>query len=154
MKLSDNINLRPVTEADCDVLFAWANDAETRKNSFSSDPIPYEMHVDWFSKKMMSPTTYMLMAECKNSPVGLIRFEVSGTVAELSFVVARGARGQGVGSFLLRFGRRELLQLNPAISVVTGKVKYGNIPSIKAFEKAGFGIKEQNTDYIEFEITL
>ena len=41
---------RYVKEADRELLFTWANDAETRRQSFSSDPITWDEHVAWFAR--------------------------------------------------------------------------------------------------------
>ncbi|MBI4644486.1 MAG: UDP-2,4-diacetamido-2,4,6-trideoxy-beta-L-altropyranose hydrolase, partial [Deltaproteobacteria bacterium] len=51
----ETITLRAAVKDDCRMLWEWANDPEVRKNSFSSDPIPWEQHVSWFESKLRDP---------------------------------------------------------------------------------------------------
>lgn len=45
-----NIYLRNASCSDMDILYKWANDPDTRLNAFSTDPIPYAVHKEWFQK--------------------------------------------------------------------------------------------------------
>jgi len=44
--------LRRVEEADCSLLWEWANEPEVRSASFSSTPIAWDEHREWFTKKL------------------------------------------------------------------------------------------------------
>ena len=45
--------------ADADVLWRWANDPETRQNSFNTSPILYEEHVAWLSPILATAAAYL-----------------------------------------------------------------------------------------------
>ena len=47
-----NVKLRTVKKEDVDILYEWANDPITRKNSFSEERIEYITHVNWFNSCM------------------------------------------------------------------------------------------------------
>ena len=46
--LDDAVRLRRAEANDSRMIWSWANDPLTRAVSFSSDPIPWESHVEWF----------------------------------------------------------------------------------------------------------
>lgn len=48
--MSGGYYLRAVEEADRELLFEWANDGETRRESFSQAPITWEEHAAWFAR--------------------------------------------------------------------------------------------------------
>lgn len=48
--MSGGYYLRAVEEADRELLFEWANDEETRRESFSQAPITWEEHAAWFAR--------------------------------------------------------------------------------------------------------
>ncbi|MDD4249869.1 MAG: UDP-2,4-diacetamido-2,4,6-trideoxy-beta-L-altropyranose hydrolase, partial [Methanosarcina sp.] len=47
-----SLRVRHARPSDEALLLAWANDPETRQNSFSSDPIPAEKHHCWFRNRL------------------------------------------------------------------------------------------------------
>ncbi|MEK7218316.1 MAG: UDP-2,4-diacetamido-2,4,6-trideoxy-beta-L-altropyranose hydrolase, partial [Patescibacteria group bacterium] len=49
---SASLRLRPATVGDGRTLWEWANDPTVRASAFSSDPIPWEEHMQWFGKKL------------------------------------------------------------------------------------------------------
>src|SRR5438105_158086 len=73
-----NLVWREARQADADVLWRWANDRETRQNSFSRSPIPYAAHV------------------------GQVRFDIADGVAEIGITVAPERRGRGYGKAMLQ----------------------------------------------------
>ena len=53
--------LRKAGWGDADLLFAWANDKDVRKNSFSERQITYEEHKSWFRKKILDRDTQVYL---------------------------------------------------------------------------------------------
>ena len=136
------IKLRIVTEEDCEVLWLWANDPEVRRCSFTGGSIEWVDHVNWFNKKLKDPDTVHFMGvDSKGEPVGQVRFDIRGKMAEVSISVASGIRGRGCGTILLEKGVRELLRTKPDLTPF-GLIKLSNKPSLKAFMKAGFKIEK------------
>ncbi|MGH9508910.1 MAG: UDP-2,4-diacetamido-2,4,6-trideoxy-beta-L-altropyranose hydrolase, partial [Terriglobales bacterium] len=54
------LRLRRATEQDCRLLWEWANDPDTRANSFSSELIPWDDHQRWFRAKLSDPACLLL----------------------------------------------------------------------------------------------
>lgn len=146
---NSNAELRAVSEKDSELLFRWANDPEVRNNSFNSDPILWEDHTAWFSKKLSDEDTKMYILYDNNIPVGQVRCALSeNACAEIGYSVGSAFRGHGYGTYLLSL-------LYAHISAETnwekliGKVKKENIASQKAFEKAGYE-KTELEEFIQY----
>jgi len=87
---------------DAALLWRWANDAETRRNAFDPSPIPYDRHVGWLERRLASDATRLMIFSDDAGPVGQVRFDVDGGVAEIDIAIAPERRGQGLGAAMLR----------------------------------------------------
>lgn len=141
-ELAGQLFFRPVQEADCEVLWRWANDPEVRECSYDENPIPWEEHRDWFSRKLSDPSSKIFVAEDGEGPVGQVRFDVVGDVAVISVVVDPEKRGRGHGTDLLKRGTERYIQ-TAEVPRVDAYIKKGNEASIRAFEKAGYRFREE-----------
>src|SRR4051794_2784713 len=95
------MSLRPANADDVEVLFIWANDPVTRAQSFSSDPIPWEGHVAWFSRVLADPDRVIWLLEDRGVPVGSIRFDAEGERAVVSVQISPEHRKRGFGHRLV-----------------------------------------------------
>jgi UDP-2,4-diacetamido-2,4,6-trideoxy-beta-L-altropyranose hydrolase len=139
----DRLRLRPARPGDAELLWQWANDPVIRQSAFSQDPIPWKEHLAWFQKKLRSSDTVILLAfDAEDEPVGQIRFDrdASGS-AEIDLHLSPAQRGKGYGQDVLTAGI-ERMRRTRTVRRFSATVKEGNTPSIRAFEKAGFRLKE------------
>jgi RimJ/RimL family protein N-acetyltransferase len=144
--------VRAVTEADVDLLFEWSNDPVTRRNSFSSDPIPFEHHQQWLSKLLGDPLqrAYLLV---NPEPIGLVRFRIGSAEpcqAELSYSIGPQHRGKRLATPLLRLGIEQLRQDLGAPVALLARVKHDNEPSIRALRQAGFELQPGSAEDLVF----
>ena len=133
------LKIRSEAADDCRLLWQWANDPEVRNASFSSDPIGWEEHVDWFRSKRQDPQCRMYILSDKNDrPVGQVRFELQddGT-AEVDISIALEQREHGYGAQALRLACACFFSTADAAQAVA-YVKPDNLPSLRAFANAGF----------------
>ena len=140
----EKLLLREVKDTDCDMLFQWANDTETRKNSFHTDKILYENHVGWFQEKLQNPDCQIFILMREGNEVGQIRLDWNKNVGEISFDIASKYRGLGLGSQILK-----LVEVYARRKILFGKVKKGNIASSRCFEKNQYEKKEM-PEWIEY----
>lgn len=143
---------RKVTEADTERLYVWANDPVTRAQSFSKEPISWEMHCAWFAQKMLDRRCFHYILEIGNEPVGVLRLDFcgpAGCVADaanasgknayrISYSVAPGQRGHGYGKKLLQLAEYHAVMDIPDCAMLLGEVKASNVASVKCFEDRGF----------------
>lgn len=130
--------LREARMSDAALIWRWANDRETRENSFSRAPIPYADHVAWFERRLGSTATRIWIGTDGDEPVGQVRFDVAGDVAEVGITVAPERRGRGYGRAMLALGIRRLREeagggVRPRASVLDR-----NAASLRLFKACGF----------------
>jgi len=140
--LNRAVRLRTTRAEDCRMIWEWANDAETRRFSFSTDPIPWERHLEWFNSKLSSSNCYFYLAlDRDDAPVAQIRFDLNEATkdeATVSITVAPHQRGKGYGAAVIEAGSEKFCATSTA-KVIHAYVKPENAASIHAFEKAAYG---------------
>ena len=139
-----DITLREAKEKDIDILFKWANDEEVRKNSLNTNKISFSEHEKWFRRKMEDVNTHIYIIEINGEKAGVIRLEKKASATYISYSVDKAFRNMGIGKSAL-----ELIKKYNKNTILIGIVKKNNLPSIKAFIKAGFLEKEKDS-YYEF----
>lgn len=143
------LKLRPARQDDCWLLWKWANDPAVRAASFHGESISHDEHAAWFARRLQGADSLIYLAEDSHGvPIGQFRVEWDaekcGTV---SISIAPEWRGSGIASFLISraaqaaFHKTRLLWLK-------AKIKPDNIPSLRAFEKAGFSDFKKSGDSI------
>ena len=131
--------LREATKEDCTLLFRWANDPEVRLTSLSPEPIDWDDHVVWLTKKLIDPSCHIFIASnTEGVPVGQIRFDVQqdGSAA-IDVHIAGESRGRGYGTSLI-VEALDRLFCSTDIRIVHAYQRPENTASIRVFEKAGF----------------
>jgi len=116
---------------------AWLeirNDPEARFWSRVPAEIDPLAHAVWFRSALASPASVLRVAEEAGKVVGYARFEL-GLVGTVSFGVAAPARGQGIGTDLLRVLDEAAEGTDVTLSAW---VHPSNIPSIRAFLRVGY----------------
>lgn len=147
--------VRRARMADAAVLWEWANDPATRSSAFSTDPIPWESHVQWFERKLADPRAMVYVAEDHDGLIGQIRFDAGdGDDAEVDVTVAPSRRGRGLGAPLVAAGVEQLGRDRPSWSAVA-IVKQDNVASRRSFIVAGFeetgSVRLGGHDVVRFE---
>lgn len=130
--------LRPVRVEDKDILLRWANDVETRKNSFSTHIISSDEHEKWFDMVLRSSdiSQYIMMDE--STAVGQIRADIDGEKAEISYSIAHEYRGNGYGTLIIELMIEMIKEDHPNVNSVVARVKPENKASIACFQKNDF----------------
>ena len=167
--------LRPATPTDCDQYFEWANDPEVRANSFSCEPIQYDVHVRWFYRKLdfknqlwvLTQTTSTashlaehcgrridfdldipgtIECECDHIPIGQIRLQQELDHTEIHYSIAKEHRGQGNGRRMIQMALFEVKTWP-----VVAQVKQSNRASRAIFDKLDFQIIATTSDSITYQ---
>lgn len=136
--LSFDISLQKARWSDRDLLLEWANDPQTRSNSFNSVAILRDEHEKWLAAKLKDPHCVMYVASDHQAvPIGVTRFDVEGDKALISINLTGHSRGKGLGSRIIAEACGRLFDELP-VEVVEARIKEENIASLRAFRKAGF----------------
>jgi RimJ/RimL family protein N-acetyltransferase len=148
---NNEIYLRFAELEDLNDLFKWRNDESTRQASFNTDEISFEEHKKWFEETLADPKRNLfILCDKKCNKLGQIRFDKKNDVADINVTINPNYRNQGIGSLAL-FKASHIYIHNFGGKQVIAKVKKDNTASLKAFQKAGFQIHEDFTDYIELQ---
>jgi len=134
----EEFGLRPVTEADFELLWRWVNDPVTRDNSFESGPIPWDRHESWCQTKLHDPQCHFLVvASAQLGEMGCVRFDLNHREATISVSLSPHARGRGLGARVIARACERMFSAADA-KTVHAFIKPDNAASIAAFKKAGF----------------
>jgi UDP-2,4-diacetamido-2,4,6-trideoxy-beta-L-altropyranose hydrolase len=132
------LRLRRASEDDCRLVWEWAKDPDVRAVSFSSEPIPWEQHIQWFKSKIDDPhCIFYIAVNSDDMPIGQARYDREGNQAIVSISIDRRFRGKGYGSRLIWLASREAFDVS-GTDTIHAYVKQGNEASVRAFVKAGF----------------
>ena len=150
LELELNTQFRLATMKDVQLYFDWANDKNTRQQSFSSEPIPFQEHSEWFVGKMNNGKCRLYVMEYKGVSVGQIRFDIEDNKAKISYSLDANYRGKGLGRFLLKGGMKKVKEDLPAVEQIIGYVKSDNHASVYVFQKLNFVKNENAKSNFEF----
>jgi RimJ/RimL family protein N-acetyltransferase len=142
---ADDYEVRRAHENDGFLLWLWANNTETRKNSFTPQSIAWWTHEQWYGRILKSPDCRIWILEHRHIPVGQIRYErLNAATAQISFSVAPRFRGKGMGARLLDLtmvmAGREL-----GVNYAQGVTFADNEASRRAFLRANFRPVEEKS---------
>jgi len=144
---SHQLSLRPAEEGDCELLWQWRNEENTRRWSFNTDYVPYEEHKNWFLSKLNSADSEVLIVSDKSKrKIGQVRFDISPDgSAEVDISISVKERNKSYGSAALRLACQYALRKFNMAKVVA-HIREENKASISAFTKAGF-INKRSLDF-------
>lgn len=135
--LEPSVTLRDATAEDAGLLFAWANDPETRRQSFTTEPIGWDTHVAWLERVLADPNRDLWIGVLDDgTPVGQVRLDYEDDRAEISYSVAPAHRGKRVSIPMVRAACRR------SNVPVVAEIKAGNEPSLRLCRAAGFVVVE------------
>lgn len=139
MSEKNNFNLRKAIKSDVKIIFDLTNEDEVRENSINTDPIIWENHVKWFNEKLNDNDYLILIAEDEpNQFVGQVRYEFENTQAIVSISIAPDFRGLDLAAPIITDSAKFLFKSNEKVETILAYIREINIPSLKAFEQAGY----------------
>jgi len=139
--VEDQLKFRAVRVDDCDLVFSWINDSNTRLNSFQGSPIHYDSHVEWFLNRVArvnEPYLIFYTQEKHENAVGQVRFDRKPEGLVVGITVAPEHRRKGLASIMLRLAVNYLRNNLNLTEPFRAWIKVENLPSSKAFTAAGF----------------
>lgn len=130
-----SFDIRHVTINDAKLLFDWANDANTRQNSFNSEPIHWDDHVNWLQNRLARTDNLMYLFVLDSNPIGIVRFDIAKDTV-VGITISPAHRGKGLGSEILKLACNKFWETHN--KSILAYIKIDNLASQKAFNNAGF----------------
>lgn len=147
--METDCRLRQAVKEDAELLFAWTNEEETRKNSFSKEPVLWENHIQWFDKKLADKNCLFFVLTDGEKECGTVRLDREGNCGIISYSIDKNRRGQGLGRRILSLAEEKAREIG--LTVLQGSVKPENKASAKCFAANGFEIKKADEKEIVYQ---
>lgn len=141
----NQITIRQATELDVQPLFEWRNHSTIRAVSHHKSPISWHEHLTWLHDVLNDQHRELLIGECGTQPVGVVRFDLEGAVAEVSIYLVPNAGFKGQGRHLLLMAEQWLIENHPDINCVRACVLSKNKASERLFMASYY--QQQNIFY-------
>lgn len=138
--MSDRLIVRRAQADDARDLWLWRNDAETRRNSKSTDPVLWADHQNWFARALNDDARRIYVASLDGRSIGTARFDaMDGGPGRwlVSIALAPDARGRGLGGHLLAKAC-EQIAVDCDVSALDAEIRYENMASQRIFSACGF----------------
>lgn len=134
--------------SDSKMIWEWRNDPLTRQMSRNQDFIPWESHKEWYKNSKNA----LLIAMHESQPIGVMRFDsIDPTTAEININLAPTQRGHGLGTQVLLAASRHAF-LHMSLNEIVAQIKAENAASKKAFEAAGFHLKNKDSQLLTYSL--
>lgn len=147
--VKDYLELHPATSQECELVFGWANDAETRKWSFTTESIPWDTHQKWYKESLERPDRELLICYRMGVPIGQMRLDICEGEAILSYSIAKEYRNRGYGVELLRVAEEWVRFMKPQVKYLIAEAKTENRASGRILSENGYqgSVKEGFVQY-------
>jgi UDP-2,4-diacetamido-2,4,6-trideoxy-beta-L-altropyranose hydrolase len=149
------LRLRGAVPLDEALLFEWANDPVTRRNSGGRAVIGAEEHRRWLAARLGDRDGCLLLVAETDAgvPVGTVRFDRAAGDWRVNYSLAGAFRARGLARPMLGVAL-EALAATRAEPWVTGRVMTTNVPSHKVFAGLGFEVLREQNGYVEYRRAL
>lgn len=149
--------LREAKSEDSDQYFVWVNNPEVRKNSFSHDPISKDAHARWFSNRInTSYSCLLVVVDFEGNDLGQVRFDFDeqkqGWIVDFS--IDSSFRGGGYGKAALLEALLWIRQKHEGRLLILADVLEINPVSKRLFSRLGFERISSSDYYSSYSRTL
>ena len=135
---SGGIDIRRVNPSDSQQLFDWRNHPTIRAVSRQQAPIAWAEHVLCFDSVMRDNSRLLLIGSMAHEPVGVVRFDVAGHLAEVSIYLVPNGKHVGQGRHLLASAEQWLKKHQPDIQHIRASVLAENRASSQLFVRSNY----------------
>lgn len=131
--LVNNILIRQANTQDSHNLFKWRNNSSIRAVSNSKALISWKDHKRWFATVLADQNRELLIGSISNKPIGVVRFDKVGDIAEVSIYLVPDSNISGQGRNLLFRAEQWLIANRPDIKSIRAIVLGDNEASKNLF---------------------
>ena len=138
LRADKEIQIRQANATDEKSLFEWRNHRKIREVSLNTDEITWDQHHAWFSTLLSNNNRVLLVGEYKDTPIGVVRFDLQNDCAEISIYLVQQNESNGLGISLLRSAEKWIFEYRNEIKKLKANVLENNHLSQSFFIKAGY----------------
>ena len=141
MAKRSDFHLRPLEEADRELLFRWRNAERVRQAMFTDHLLSWEEHVSWFDAALRAPEESRVMVfEHRSRPLGIVTanaIDRKNGRCNWGFYLGETDVPRGSGTIMGYLGLRHLFE-TLGIRKVCGECFRTNERSVRFHERLGF----------------
>lgn len=151
-----NVSLRPITDADTDLIVEWRNNPNVYKYFIFREKFTAEMHRNWLKTRVATGQVvqYIILAGDERRPVGSVYYRDIDPRHECAeygiFIGDDSCRGMGIGTETAKLFTDFALDVLH-IHRVFLKVLGGNEKARRSYEKAGFVYEGTMRDMVKLD---
>lgn len=143
--VKEYLHFRPVNNEDCNLIYEWANEAETRKQSFSDEKISWETHKAWFEDCLTREDRHLFICYHQDDAIGQFRVDkINDGEVKISYSISKEYRNRGYGAEMIREGTNLIREIMPSAEAIYADVKKENSYSKKVLLENDFKLIEEN----------
>jgi RimJ/RimL family protein N-acetyltransferase len=132
------VKVRLANVRDAELVFPWRNSDPVRRSSADPRPLMLEAHIEWFRRTLADPHRILLIAEDRQGPVGVLRYDLAGEVATVSIYLDPAKHGRGMGSAVLHVAETWMRAGWPQVGRLRAEVLADNAASHRLFRGTGY----------------
>ena len=141
--MNEIVTLRDAEQRDCRDLYLWRNDDETRRNSRTTDIVPWNDHCRWLAEVLADPARFLFIGHNGDAKIGTVRLD---RVGEGHFIVSITLdpkfRGTGRAKSLLKLAIKRT-----DARIIEALIREENEKSRRLFASCGFNKVGQVDDH-------
>ena len=137
------VEVRPAKATDSALLFEWRNHAQIRMQSQTPQEFDWKTHQAWMAGVLADPQRALLVGFRRDRPIGMVRFDLQGEIAEVSIHVAPETGSVGLGPGLLRAAEMWFWERYPQARKIRAFVLGKNLRSQNFFKGAGYELDSE-----------
>ena len=130
------MKLRRATSNDSAFFFNIRNEEQYRKMSIHTELISWPEHTAWFDIEIQKSNHHFFVIEENGQAIGVLRIQEKAKFPFVAIALIPEARGHGHGAGALQQACQIASQLG--YKELRAEIKKENLPSVHAFEQAGF----------------
>jgi UDP-2,4-diacetamido-2,4,6-trideoxy-beta-L-altropyranose hydrolase len=138
------LHLRLAHTHDSPRIFNWRNHPTIRNNSSNHEVIDWNEHQTWFDNRLKNNLGPLLIGEIRTEPIGVVRFDIHQSNAEVSIYLVPDADLRGWGRLLLEQAEFWLKDHHPEVNKLYAKVLPNNEASKRLFAKMQYSANEKS----------
>ena len=135
------VHLRKASFDDCQFFHELRTFPAYQKYFYSDSPNSYELHSEWFHRKIASSHHIYVVAELEDNYIGYVRFEPLSYphIFEIGFIMHPNYLGKGLSYEMLVKALDFLAhEVNCPRPLVFASVLQSNVASLKTLQNVGF----------------
>lgn len=132
------LEVRVANLNDARKIYDWRSNPSVQKMSRNSAVFSFEDHCEWLIQSLSNPARVLLIGQHQQTEIGVVRFDIQGSRAEVSIFLAPDQSGEGLGGAFMQAAEDYLCSTYPQVRWVDAWVKDCNQSSMSMFNRLGY----------------